>query len=80
VDGVRLPPDIEEPYVGLLRKVWRSPASQNSDTSRQTVHKWINRAKYVGREYYEDKPRKPKESEVAVEVELSILKLRTTLR
>jgi transposase InsO family protein len=34
----------------------------------------------VGREYYKDRPRKPKESKVTLEVELSILKLRTTFK
>ncbi|MBM4400819.1 MAG: transposase [Crenarchaeota archaeon] len=50
------------------------------DTTRQTVHRWLRRAKHVGREYYKDKPRKPKEPKVTAEVELSILKLRTTLK
>lgn len=50
------------------------------DTTRQTVYRWISRARHVCREYYKDKARKPKESKVTPEVELSILKLRTTLK
>jgi transposase InsO family protein len=34
----------------------------------------------VGREYFKDKPRKPKSAKVTGEVELSILKLRTTFK
>jgi len=47
------------------------------DTTRQTVDRWIKRSKHVGREYYKDKPRKSKESKITVEVEVSILALRS---
>jgi transposase len=45
--------------------------------SRPTVYRWLNRAKHVGREYFNDKPRKPKNSKVTVDVEVSILGLRS---
>jgi transposase InsO family protein len=48
------------------------------DTSRQTVHRWLRRRKHVGRESFKDKPREPRASKVTDEVELSILRLRST--
>jgi len=50
------------------------------DTTRQTVHRWLKRARHVGREYYKDKPRQPKPGKVTDEVELSILALRNTMK
>ena len=50
------------------------------DTSRQTVHRWLKRAKHVGREYYKDKTRSPKPGKVTDEVEVSILALRNTFK
>jgi transposase InsO family protein len=50
------------------------------DTTRQTVHRWLKRARHVGREYFKDKPREPKPSRITVEVEISILALRNTLK
>jgi transposase InsO family protein len=44
------------------------------------VHRWLKRARHVGREYYKDKPRLPKPSKVTDEVELSILALRSTFK
>ena len=49
------------------------------DTTRQTVHRWLKRARHVGREYYRDKPRAPRRRKVTEKVELSILTLRNTL-
>jgi IS30 family transposase len=81
VDGVRLSPEIRGAFSRLLKKGLEvTRIAELFDTSRQTVYRWINRAKHVGREHYKDKPRKPKESKVTVEVELSILKLRTTFK
>ena len=81
VDGVRLSPDIRAAFNKLVKKgLAVSRIAELFDTTRQTVHRWLNRAKHVGREYYNDKPRKPKESKVTFEVELSILKLRTTFK
>ena len=50
------------------------------DTTRQTVHRWLKRAKHMGREYYRDKLRQPKPGKVTDEVELSILALRNTFK
>jgi transposase InsO family protein len=81
VDGVRLSPDIRAAFNKLVKKgLAVSRIAELFDTTRQTVHRLLNRAKHVGREYYNDKPRKPKESKVTFEVELSILKLRTTFK
>jgi IS30 family transposase len=81
VDGVRLSPDIRGVFYRLVKKGLEvTRIADLFDTSRQTVYRWIKRAKHRGREYYKDKPRKPKESKVTVEVELSILKLRTTFK
>jgi len=78
---VRLSPDIRVAFYRLLKKGLEvTRIAELFDTSRQTVYRWIDRAKHVGREYYKDRPRKPKESKVTLEVELSILKLRTTFK
>lgn len=80
-NGVHFSPEVR----GLFRKLaWKGLTVNRIaylfDTSRQTVYRWIRRAEHVGREYYKDKPRKTKETKVTAEVELSILKLRTTLK
>lgn len=78
---MRLPPDIRGVFSRLLKKGLEvTRIAELFDTSRQTVYRWINRAKHVGREYYKDRARKPKQSKVTLEVELSILKLRTTFK
>jgi IS30 family transposase len=81
VDGVRLSPDIRGTFNKLVKKgLTVTRIAELFDTTRQTVHRWLNRAKHVGREYYKDRPKKPKESKVTMQVELSILKLRTTFK
>lgn len=50
------------------------------DTSRQTVSAWLKQGLHPGRESFKDKPRKGKEGKVTVEVEISIMALRTTFR
>ena len=50
------------------------------NTSRQTVYRWLKRGKHRGTETFKDKPRQPRESKVSMEMELSILKLRTTFK
>ena len=81
MNGVRLSPDIRGAFYRLVKKGLEvTRIAELFDTTRQTVYRWINRAKHVGREHYKDKPRKPKEPKVTVEVELSILKLRTTFK
>jgi hypothetical protein len=44
------------------------------------VYRWLTRGKHRGTETFKDRPRQPKESKVTVEIELSILKLRTTFK
>ena len=44
----------------------------------ENVDRWIGRGSHVGREYYRDKPRKPRQGKITVEVEDSILALRNT--
>jgi IS30 family transposase len=81
VDGVRLSPDIRGTFGKLVKKgLAVTRIAELFDTTRQTVHRWLNRAKHVGREYFKDKPRKQKQAKVTTEVELSILKLRTTFK
>jgi len=81
VDGVRLSPDIRGTFGKFVKKgLAVTRIAELFDTTRQTVHRWLNRAKHVGREYFKDKPRKPKHAKVTTEVELSILKLRTTFK
>ena len=78
---MRLSPDIRGAFTKLVKKgLAVTRIADLFDTTRQTVHRWLKRAKHVGREYFKDKPRKPKPAKVTDEVELSILKLRTTFR
>jgi IS30 family transposase len=78
---VRLSPDIRGAFGNLVKKgLAVTRIADLFDTTRQTVHRWLNRARHVGREYFQDKPRKPKPAKVTEQVELSILKLRTTLK
>jgi IS30 family transposase len=81
VDGVRLSPDIR----GAFRKLAKTELTVSSiaktfNTTRQTVYRWLKRGKHPGTETFKDKPRQPKQTKVTLEVELSILKLRTTLK
>ncbi|MGD0072315.1 MAG: helix-turn-helix domain-containing protein [Candidatus Bathyarchaeia archaeon] len=78
---MRLSPDIR----GAFRKLAKTDLTVTSiaqmfNTTRQTVYRWLGRGKHRGKEAFKDKPRQPKESKVTVEVELSILKLRTTFK
>lgn len=81
MDGVRLSPDIR----GAFRKLAKTDLTVAAiakafDTTRQTVYRWLRRGKHPGKETFKDQPRQPKQSKVTMEVELSILKLRTTLK
>jgi transposase len=78
---VRFSPEIR----GLFRKLVRKGLTVTRitylfDTTRQTVYRWLKRGKHRGRESYEDMPRQPKTNKVTAEVELYILKLRTTFK
>src|SRR4030067_3485312 len=80
-DGVRLSPDISGAFRKLAKKdLTVSGIAQMFNTTRQTVYRWLRRGKHRGTEAFKDKPRQPKESKVTFEVELSILKLRTTFK
>lgn len=77
---MKLTPDIRGTFRKLLKKgLTVTRIAQLFDTTRQTVYRWVKRAKHVGREYFNDRPRKPKESKITVEVEVSILELRNSL-
>jgi transposase len=80
-DDVRLSPDIR----GAFRKFAKTNLTVTSiaetfKTTRQTVYRWLKRGQHRGLETFKDKPRQPKERKVTFEVELSILKLRTTFK
>ena len=61
VDGVRLSPDIRGAFRKLVKKgLAVTRIAELFDTTRQTVYRWLNRAKHVGREYYKDKPESQK--------------------
>lgn len=78
---MRLAPDIRAAFRQLLKKGLEvSRIAQLFDTSRRTVYRWLRRGNHQGSESFLDKERKPKESKVTVEVEVSIMALRTTFR
>jgi len=78
-DCVRLSPDIRGAFRKLVKKgLGVSRIAYLFDTTRQTVHRWLRRARHVGREHFRDKPRAPKPSRVTAEVEVSILFMRST--
>src|SRR5665647_1467643 len=80
-NDVRLSPDIRGAFRVLAKKdLAVSGIAQIFGTTRQTVYRWLRRGKHRGLETFKDKPRQPKESKVTLEVELSILKLRTTFK
>ena len=78
---MRLSPDIR----GAFRKLTKQNLTVTGiakmfNTTRQTVYRWLGRGKHPGSETFKDKPRQPRERKVTAEVELGILKLRTTFR
>jgi IS30 family transposase len=78
---MRLPPDIRRAFRKLAKKnLSVTSIAEFFDTTRQTVYRWLRRGNHRGRETFKDKPRHPKESKVTAEVELAILKLRTTFK
>ena len=78
---MRLAPSIRGLFGKLVMKgLTVTRIAELFDTTRQTVHLWLKRSKHVGREYFKDKPRKPKPGKVTDEVELSILALRSTFK
>ena len=78
---MRFSPDIRGTFGKLVKKGMAiKEIAYYFDTTRQTIHRWLKRGKHRGGETFSDKPRQPKESKVTMEVELSILKLRTTFK
>ena len=78
---MRLSPDIRGAFRKLVKKdLAVTNIAELFSTTRQTVYRWLRRGKHPGKESFKDKPRQPKESKVTLEVELSILKLRTTFK
>ena len=78
---MRLSPDIRGAFRKLTKQdIAVSGIAKMFSTTRQTVYRWLGRSKHRGTETFQDKPRQPRESKVTLEVELSILKLRTTFK
>jgi transposase InsO family protein len=77
---LRLDPGVRGLFGKLVKKgLTITRIAELLDTTRQTVHRWLKRARHVGREYYSDKPRAPRRRKITEKVELSILTLRNTL-
>jgi IS30 family transposase len=75
---MRFAPDIRAAFRQLRKKgIPVKKIAELFDTTRKTVYRWLNRTRHPSREYFNDKPRKPKDSKVTVEVEVSILALRS---
>jgi transposase len=78
---LRLDPGVRGLFGKLVKKgLTITRIAELLDTTRQTAHRWLKRARHVGREYYSDKPRAPRRRKITEKVELSILTLRNTLR
>jgi len=74
---MRLKPDQRHSLVNAVRRgINKNIVARVFDTTVKTVNQWCKRAFHRGREYFRDRPRKPRESKVTVEVEVSILALR----
>ena len=74
---MRLTPDIR----AFIRKLWKEGKKIKEiadffNITRKTVYRWVNRAKHVGKEYFRDKPRKPKKLKITDIIKVSILGLR----
>jgi hypothetical protein len=81
VNGVRLSPDIRGTFRKLVKRGMAiKDIAYYFETTRQTVHRWLRRGRHKGAESFQDKPGQPRESKITEEVELSILKLRTTFK
>lgn len=75
---MRFTPDVR----AFIRKLWKKgkkvkEIAEFFGTTRKTIYRWVDRPKHVGREYYTDRPRKPKQGKITVNVEVSILGLRS---
>ena len=77
---MKLDPSIRGLFGKLVKKgLTVTRIAELFDTTKQTVHRWLKRARHVGREYYKDKTREPKQGKIT-EVEVSILALRNTFK
>lgn len=75
---MRFTPDVRATFRQLRSKgLTVTEIARLFDTSRKTVHKWLNRGKHPGRESFKDAHREPRKGKVTVAVEISILSLRT---
>ena len=65
-DDLRLDPGVRGLFTKLVKKgLTVTNIADLLDTTRQTVHRWLKRARHVGREYYKDKTREPRRRKVA---------------
>lgn len=73
----RLSPELRNECVKIRKKGYnKSFIAKIFGTTRQTISSWCKRAHHAGREFFKDKPRKPKESKIKVETEATILGFR----
>ena len=64
-DDLRLDPGVRGLFTKLVKKgLTVTNIADLLDTTRQTVHRWLKRARHVGREYYKDKTREPRRRKV----------------
>ena len=78
---MRLDPSVRGLFTKLVKKgLTVTKIADLLDITRQTVHRWLKRARHVGREHYRDKPREPRRSKITEKVELSILALRNMFK
>jgi transposase len=78
---LRLTPSIRGLFGKFVKKgLTVTRIAELFDTTRQTMHRWLKRAKHLSRKYFKDKPRKLKPSKITDEVELPILALRNTFK
>jgi len=78
---VRMSPDIRAAFRKLVRKgLAIKDVAYYFETTGQTVYRWLRRGSHRGAETFRDEHRRPRQSKVTEEVELSILKLRTTFK
>lgn len=75
---MRLSSELRETLVKAIKKgIDINVVAKTFGVSRVTVWRWCKRAYHPRKEYFKDKPRKPKQSKITFDVELSILAMRT---
>lgn len=76
---MRLLPELRKKLVEAVKKGNnKNLVAKVFDVSTVTVWHWCKRAYHRGKEFFKDKPRKPKESKITLEVELYVLAVRNT--